>query len=310
MGGRLQLFAGSASQTVAAAIAEAYGTELGELELRRFKDGEMQPSFGESIRGNDIFIIQSTYPGDDHIFELLLTVDAAIRASAKSITCVMPYFGYARQDRKDQPRVSIGASLVAKLLCSLDVSRVVTMDLHAGQIQGFFDIPVDNLDSNAIFVPYINGLALENLTMASPDMGGASRARRYAKYCEGDLVLVNKHRPRPNVVGQMQLIGEVEDRNVVIVDDIIDTGGTLCAAADRIMERGARSVRACITHPLLSGDAVKRIEDSALAELVVTDTIPLKTQSEKIRVLSIANIFARALRNIYEQDSVSSLFLS
>ena len=223
---------------------------------------------------------------------------------------MIPYFGYARQDRKDQPRVSIGASLVAKLLCSMDVDRVVTMDLHAGQIQGFFDIPVDNLDSNAIFVPFINGLNLENLTMASPDMGGASRARRYAKHCNGNLVLVNKHRPRPNVVGQMQLIGDVEDRNVVIVDDIIDTGGTLCAAADRIMQRGARSVRACITHPLLSGDAIKRIEDSALTELVVTDTIPVQTESDKIRRLSIANIFARALRNIYEQDSVSSLFLS
>jgi ribose-phosphate pyrophosphokinase len=310
MAGSFQIFAGSASSAVAQAIALEYGTEPGKLELRRFKDGEMQPVYGESIRGNDLFLVQSTYPSADNIMELLLMIDAAKRASAKSITVVCPYYGYARQDRKDKPRVSIGAKLLANLLTTAGASRIVTMDLHAGQIQGFFDIPLDNLEADPIFVPYINNLKLENLTIAAPDIGGATRARRYSKHTNGDLCLVDKTRPAPNVVGSMQIIGEVADRNVVIVDDIIDTGGTLCKAADYIMEKGARSVRALITHPILSGDAVKNIEASALEELVVTDTIPLRQASDKIKVLSIAPLFARALRQIHHYKSVSELFLT
>lgn len=313
MAGKFQILAGSASEAVAAGIAHHAGVPLGELELRRFKDGEMQPRIGANVRGNDVFIVQSTCPPGDNILEMLLLVDAARRASARHITVAIPYFGYARQDRKDQPRVSIGAKLVANLIATAGANRVVTMDLHAGQIQGFFDIPLDNLDANAIFVPHINGLGLENLTIATPDIGGATRARRYAKHTNAELCLVNKHRPRPNEVGSMQLIGSVEDRNVIIVDDIIDTGGTLVKAAELMLEKGARSVRACITHPLLSANAPQRIQDSALEELVVLDTIPLKPEAEateKIKVLTIAPIFATALRNIYTNDSVSSLFLS
>ena len=310
MAGKFQIFAGSASRAVADSIAEFYGTELGALELRRFKDGEMQPRFGESVRGNDVFLVQSTAPPADNIMELLLMVDAAKRASARSIVAVIPYFGYARQDRKDRPRVSIGAKLFANLLQAAGVDRVVTMDLHAGQIQGFFDAPLDNLDSNAIFIPYLRELGLENLTMASPDVGGATRARVYAKHLDGELMLVNKHRPRPNEVGEMQLIGSVEGRNVVIVDDIVDTAGTLCTAADYIIQNGATSVRAVISHALLSGNAVERIAQSSLTELIVTDTIPREKSSEKIKVLSIAPIFAKALRKIYTFESVSSLFLN
>jgi len=310
MAGKFQLFAGSASLEVADAIAKAHGTRLGKLELRRFQDGELQPVFNESLRGNDVFIIQSTCPPAENLMELLLMTDGAKRASARSVVCVIPYFGYARQDRKDQPRVSIGAKLVANLLTSAGASRVVTMDLHAGQIQGFFDIPVDNLDATAIFIPYLRKLNLEPLTAASPDMGGARRARMYAKHLDGELMLVNKHRPRPNEVGEMQLIGNCQGRHVVIVDDIVDTAGTLCRAADYIMQNGALSVRAAITHPILSGDAIEKIEQSALTELLVTDTIPHgNIASDKVKVLSIAEIFSTALRNIYEYESVSSLFL-
>jgi ribose-phosphate pyrophosphokinase len=310
MPGHLQLFAGSASHDLAKSIAYEFGTELGALELQRFKDGEMQPRYGESVRGNDLFLIQSTVPPSDNIMELLLMIDAAFRASARSITVVIPYFGYARQDRKDRPRVSIGAKLLAELLAASGAGRVVTMDLHAGQIQGFFDFPLDNLNANAVFIPHLREMGLENLTMAAPDLGGITRARPYAKHLGGELLLVNKYRSEANQVDEIQLIGNVEDRNVVIVDDIADTAGTLCRAAHEIKNRGARSVRAFITHPLLSGDAIDKIEASPLEEVVVTDTIPLSVQSDKLKVLTISPIFAKALKKIYNYESVSSLFLN
>lgn len=307
---KFQIFAGSASTPLSEKIAAYDGCGLGKYDLIRFKDGEMQPDFGESIRGNEIFLIQSTHAPADNLMELLLMVDGARRASAQNVTVVIPYFGYARQDRKDRPRVAIGAKLVANLIRAAGADRVVTMDLHAGQIQGFFDVPLDNLDASAVFIPYFERQEIENLTIASPDMGGVVRARKYAKHLKADLVLVDKHRERANQVKAMQIIGEVKDKNVLIVDDIVDTAGTLCMAAQHIMESGARSVRAAITHPVLSGDAVERIEASVLTELVVTDTILSQKTSEKVCVLSIAPIFAKALRKIYNFESVSSLFLT
>ncbi|MBX3102948.1 MAG: ribose-phosphate pyrophosphokinase [Bacteroidetes bacterium] len=307
---QFQLFSGTASQYLAKEIARHYGCQLGEIDLLRFSDGEMQPSFTISTRGNDVYLVQSNCPPAENLLELLLMMDAAKRSSAKAVTVVMPYFGYARQDRKDKPRVSIGAKLMANLLTAAGADRVVTMDLHAGQIQGFFDIPVDNLEATSIFIPYLQSLQLEDVTFASPDMGGVGRARTYAKHLKGDLVLVDKYRERANQVASMQLIGEVKGRNVIIVDDIIDTAGTLCRAADYIMEQGARSVRACVTHPILSGSAYERIEQSSLIEVVVSNTIPLKKECSKIKVLDIAPIFAEALKKIHNFESVSSLFLT
>ncbi|MFO0486518.1 MAG: ribose-phosphate pyrophosphokinase, partial [Sphingobacteriia bacterium] len=254
-------------------------------------------------------IIQSTLPPADNMMELLLMMDAAKRSSASAVTVVIPYFGYARQDRKDKPRVSIGAKLMANLLVSSGATRVVTMDLHAGQIQGFFDIPVDNLEATSVFIPYMEALALEDLTIASPDMGGVARARTYAKHLKAELVMVDKYRERANQVSSMRLIGDVKDRNVLIVDDIIDTAGTLTKSAEYIMEQGARSVRAAITHPILSGPAYERINASVIDELLVTNTLPLRQKSDKIKVLSIAPIFAEALKKIHHYESVSSLFL-
>lgn len=308
---RFQIFSGNASLELGAKIATHYGCELGKLDISVFSDGERQPRIGQSIRGDEVFLVQSTYAPADNIMELLLMIDAAKRSSANSINVVIPYFGYARQDRKDRPRVSIGAKLMANLLTAAGANRVITMDLHAGQIQGFFDIPLDNLDASAVFIPYFEALQLDNLTIASPDMGGTVRARMYAKHLKANLVLVDKHRERANEVASMQLIGDVTDRNVIIVDDIVDTAGTLTKAADYILKCGAKSVRAAITHPLLSGPAVERIENSTLVELVTTDTIPLRgTESPKIKVLSIASIFAKALSKIFYQESVSSLFLT
>jgi len=306
---RFQLFAGTASKHLGEGIATSYGSQLGDVSIQRFSDGECLPTYNESIRGNDVFIVQSTNSPADNIMELLLMVDAARRASANTISVVIPYFGYARQDRKDKPRVSLGAKLVANLLSAAGSDRVVTMDLHAGQIQGFFDIPVDNLEASAVFIPYIRELNLSNLTVASPDMGGVTRARMYAKHLKADLVLVDKYRERANQISSMQIIGDVKDKNVLIVDDIIDTGGTLCKSADAILKAGAKSVRAAITHPLMSGEAYEKIEGSVLEELLVTDTIPLKKTISKIKVISISSIFARALQKIYHFESVSSLFL-
>lgn len=308
---QFQIFAGSASRALAESIARAYGIELGKVTLSRFSDGEIQPSFGESIRGNDVYIVASTNPPAENLMELLLMMDAARRASANSINAVIPYFGYARQDRKDKPRVSIGSKLMANMLTAAGATRVITMDLHAGQIQGFFDIPFDNLDGSAVFIPYLQTLNLPNLTIASPDMGGVGRARAYAKHLKADLVLVDKHRERANQVASMQLIGDVQDRNVVIVDDIVDTGGSLVRATEYMLEKGAKSVRAAITHPLLSGNAVEKITNSNLTELLTTDTLPLgeHKQTDKIRMLTIAPLFAQALSKIHNFESVSSLFL-
>lgn len=304
-----RIFAGTASKVLAEEIAQFYGYDLGRVTIQRFSDGEIQPIYDESIRGQNLFIIQSTNPPAENLLELLLMVDAARRASAAHITVVIPYFGYARQDRKDKPRVSIGSKLIANLLTAAGVDRVVTMDLHAGQIQGFFDIPLDNLDASAVFIPYILSLQLSDVTVAAPDMGGVARARVYAKHLKSDMVVIDKHRERANQVASMQVIGDVKGKNVLLVDDLIDTAGTLCKAADHLMEQGALSVRAFVTHPVLSGKAYDNLSQSTIHELIVTNTIPLKSPHPKIKALSIAPIFAKALRKIHNFESVSSLFL-
>jgi ribose-phosphate pyrophosphokinase len=309
MSSPIKIFSGSASRYLAEKISDFFGSPLGEVELLKFSDGEMQVHYKESIRGSDIFIVQSTFPPSDNLMELLLLVDAAKRASANQVIVVMPYYGYARQDRKFMARVSIGAKLVANLLVAAGADRIVTMDLHAGQIQGFFDLPFDHLDATAVFVPYIKSLRLDNLVIASPDIGGSPRARKYSGYLNADLIIVDKHRERPNEVATMQVIGDPTGKNVVLVDDLVDTAGTLTKAADILMEKGAVSVRAMATHPILSGPAFDRIAGSKLVELVVTDTIPLKQQHEKIRVLSVAPLFAKCFRKIHNYESVSSLFL-
>jgi len=304
----IKLFSGSASLSLAQNIALAYGKELGKTNLKKFSDGEFQPSFDESVRGCDVFLIQSTFSPSDNLMELMLMIDAARRASAHYITAVIPYFGLARQDRKDRPRVPIASKLVANLLTASGADRVMTMDLHAAQIQGFFDIPVDHLDASVIFIPYIKSLKLENLTIASPDMGGTARARVFAKMLNVEMVICDKQRKRANEIESMNVIGNVEGMDIVFVDDLIDTAGTLTKAAELLKERGARSVRAVCTHPVLSGKAYENIENSQLEELIVCDTIPVKNQSSKIRVLSAANLFARAIMNVNEHGSVSDLF--
>ncbi|RYE10772.1 MAG: ribose-phosphate pyrophosphokinase [Sphingobacteriaceae bacterium] len=304
----IKLFSGSATIELSKKIAESYGKDLGEVILSRFSDGEFQPYFNESVRGSDVFLIQSTNPPTDNLMELLMMVDAARRASAHYVTAVIPYFGLARQDRKDKPRVAIGAKLVANLLVAAGINRIMTMDLHASQIQGFFDVPVDHLDAAIIFVPYIKSLGLSKLTIASPDMGGSYRARTFAKYFNAEVVICDKQRKRANEIESMTVIGDVTDQDIVLIDDMCDTARTLAKAAGLIMERGARSVRAVCTHPILSGDAYKTIENSALTELIVTDTIPLKQQSSKIHVLSAANLFASAIANVNEHGSISMLF--
>ncbi|MDB5110686.1 MAG: ribose-phosphate pyrophosphokinae, partial [Mucilaginibacter sp.] len=296
----IKLFAGSGTIALAQNIADAYGRELGEVVLSKFSDGEFQPHFNESVRGCDVFLIQSTNPPTDNLMELLMMIDAARRASAHYVTAVIPYFGLARQDRKDKPRVAIGSKLVANLLVAAGINRIMTMDLHAAQIQGFFDIPVDHLDASIIFVPYIKSLGLGNLTIASPDMGGSYRARSFAKFFNAEVVICDKRRKRANEIESMTLIGDVTDQDIVLIDDICDTAGTLAKAAALIMERGARTVRAVCTHPVLSGKAYETIENSVLTELIVTDTIPLKYKSDKIRVLSTAKLFASAIENVNE----------
>lgn len=304
----IKLFSGSATLELSRKVADAYGKELGEVILSRFSDGEFQPYFNESVRGSDVFLIQSTNPPTDNLMELLMMIDAARRASAHYVTAVIPYFGLARQDRKDKPRVAIGAKLVANLLTAAGINRIMTMDLHAAQIQGFFDIPVDHLDASVIFVPYIKSLNLPNLTIASPDMGGSYRARSFAKFFNAEVVICDKQRKRANEVESMTVIGDVTGQHIVLIDDMCDTARTLAKAAGLIMDRGALSVRAVCTHPILSGDAYNTIENSALTELIVTDTIPLKQQSSKIRVLSAAKLFASAIANVNEHGSISQLF--
>ncbi|GAL86500.1 ribose-phosphate pyrophosphokinase [Sporocytophaga myxococcoides] len=305
----IKLFSGTNSKYLAEKIANFYGKQLGAVTQQRFSDGEIYVSFDESVRGYDVFLIQSTFPNADNLMELLLMIDAARRASAAYVTVVVPYFGYARQDRKDKPRVPIAAKLVANLLSAAGADRLMTCDLHAGQIQGFFDFPVDHLDGAAIFIPYLRSLNLENLIFASPDVGGVARARGFAKIMEVDLVLCDKHRKRANEIASMQLIGDVEGANVVLVDDLVDTGGTLCKASQIIMDKGAKSVRAICTHGVLSGKALDNIENSVLTELVITDTLPLKQESPKIRVLTVAELFAKAIRKLQDNDSISSLFI-
>lgn len=282
---------------------------MGQVNIQRFSDGEIGVEFKESIRGKSVFLIQSTFAPADNLMELLLMVDAAKRASAYKVIAVMPYYGYARQDRKDRPRVAIGSKLVANMLTASGADRIITMDLHAPQIQGYFDIPVDHLDSSAIFIPYIESLQLDNLTFAAPDVGSANRIREVASYFECDMVICDKHRKRANEIASMVVIGDVTDRDIVLIDDICDTGGTLTKSAGLMMDKGARSVRAFCTHPVLSGKAYETIENSVLNELVVCDTIPVKPISNKIKVLSTDELFAVTIRNAYENKSINSLFI-
>jgi len=305
----VKLFSGTATHYLAERIALGYGLPLGEVNVARFSDGEFSPSFDESVRGCDVFIIQSTFAPSDNLLELLLLIDAAKRASAHYITAVIPYFGFARSDRKDKPRVAIASKLVANLLSAAGVTRVITMDLHAPQIQGFFDIPVDHLEPSSLFVPYIESLQLPNLTIAAPDMGGVNRARGYAKYFNAEMVICDKHRKKANEIETMTVIGDVEGRDIILVDDICDTAGTLTKAAEMLFDKGASSVRAFCTHPVLSGKAYERIKNSRLTELVVTDTIPLKEECDKIKVISTAELFSRIIRRVYVYESISQLFL-
>lgn len=308
-GREVKIFSGTASHYLAEQIAVEYGSPLGAVTLSRFSDGEISPSFDESVRGCDVFIIQSTFAPTDNLFELLMLIDAAKRASAHYITAVIPYFGFARSDRKDKPRVAIASKMVANLLAATGVTRVMTMDLHAPQIQGFFDVPVDHLDASSIFVPYIKSLNLNNMVIAAPDMGGVHRAREYAKFFNAEMAICDKHRKRANEIESMQIIGDVEGKDVILVDDIVDTAGTLSKAAQLIMDRGARSVRAFCTHPVLSGKAYERVEESVLTELIVCDTIPLKRTSPKITALPTASLFAKAIRKVYTYESISPLFV-
>jgi ribose-phosphate pyrophosphokinase len=305
----VKLISGRATRYLAEKISESYGEPLTDVEVLQFSDGEFEPIIQESVRGSFVFCIQSTFSPSDNLMEMLMLIDASKRASAGYIIAVIPYFGLARQDRKDKPRVAIGAKLVANLLTAAGAQRIMTMDLHAPQIQGFFDIPVDHLDAGAIFAPYIKSQEISDLCFASPDVGSTKRARSYAMMFDADLVICDKHRTKANEVESMRLIGDVSGKNVVLVDDLIDTGGTLAAAANLIMEKGAKSVRALITHPVLSGKAYERIEQSSLTELVVCDTIPLKQTSSKIKVLSVAPLFAKAIRNAHEFKSINSLFI-
>jgi ribose-phosphate pyrophosphokinase len=303
-----KIFAGTGSQNLAEQICKSYGCQLGKINIQKFSDGEIQPIFLESIRGDFVFLVQSTYAPADNLMELLLMIDAARRASAYKIIVVMPYYGYARQDRKDRPRVAIGSKLMANMLVAAGADRIITMDLHAPQIQGYFDIPVDHLDSSAVFIPYITQLRLENLTFAAPDVGATNRIREIASYFEAEMVICDKHRKRANEISSMVVIGDVTDKDIVIIDDICDTAGTLKKAAALLKDKGARSVRALITHPVLSGNAYQNIEESVLEELIVCDTIPLKKQLSKIKCITTAELFAVAIRNAYENKSINNLF--
>jgi ribose-phosphate pyrophosphokinase len=305
----VKIFSGRATQYLADKIAGAYGEPLGEVNYQQFSDGEMSPYIQESVRGHEVFLIQSTFPPSDNLMELLLMVDAARRASASSVNVVIPYFGYARQDRKDKPRVAIAAKLHANLISAAGATRLMTCDLHADQIQGFFDIPVDHLDGAYIFVPYLKSIGLTNIMFASPDVGGIKRARSFAKFFDAELAVCDKYRKEANKIESMRLIGEVEGKDVVLVDDLVDTAGTICKAAALLKEKGARSVRAVCTHAVLSGKAHENIEKSMLEEIVVTDTIPVKHQSSKIKVLTVSNLFAKAIRKIHDNESISSLFM-
>lgn len=310
---KMKIFACRSSKPLAEKIAKSLGTELGKSEVLAFSDGEFQPSFNESVRGATVFIVQSTFPPVENLFELLLMIDAAKRASAHTVVAVMPYFGWARQDRKDKPRVSIGAKLVANILHAAGCDRVMTCDLHADQIQGFFDFPVDHLYASNIFLPYLRDKNIENLAIAAPDMGGAKRANAYARYLQCPVIVCHKSRERANVVGSITAIGDVAGKNVLIVDDMIDTAGTLTKAANVLKEMGALSVRACATHAVFSGKAYERIAESALEEVIVTDTIPLTNDPDKdtskITVLSVADTFANTIYKVYNYEPISDSFI-
>ena len=305
-----KIFSGTKSRYMAEEICKDLGVELGKMNIQHFADGEFEVSFEESVRGCEVYLVQSTFPNSDNLMELLLMIDAAKRASAKTTIAVIPYFGWARQDRKDKPRVSIAAKLVSDLLAAAGVDRVITMDLHADQIQGFFNVPVDHLYASSVFIPYIQSLNIEDLSIAAPDMGGAKRANTYAKLLGTPIIISHKERAKANVVGKMTAIGDVEGRNVLIVDDMIDTAGTICMAADMLMSRGAKSVRAAITHPVLSGPAYERINESALEEVIVTDTIPLNPNKDlhKFTVLSVADLFADVIERVHNYKEISSIF--
>ena len=305
----IAIFAGSASLELAGKIAEALGINLGDMQVEHFADGEFSVYYKDSIRGKDVFLVQSTYPSSDNIMELLLMVDAAKRASAHYIAAVIPYFGWARQDRKDKPRVSIGAKLMADLLSTAGVTRVITMDLHADQIQGFFNVPVDHLYASMVFIDYLRQTSdLERTVIATPDVGGAKRANSYAKFLGVPMVICHKSRAKANEVAEMTIIGDVTDKDVILVDDIVDTAGTICKAADLMMQNGARSVRAVASHAVLSDPATERIDASALKEMIFTDSIPLRKHSDKIHIVSVANIFAEAINRVINHESISILY--
>ncbi len=305
----VKIFSGRATTYLADRIAQAYGESLGEVKYQQFSDGEMSPFLSESVRGHEVFVVQSTFPPADNFMELLLMIDAAKRASAESINVIIPYFGYARQDRKDKPRVAIAAKMIANLITAAGATRIMTCDLHADQIQGFFDIPVDHLDGAYIFIPYLKSLGLGDIMFASPDVGGIKRARYFAKHFNADLAVCDKYRKEANQIESMRLIGEVAGKDVILVDDLVDTAGTICKAASLLKDNGAKSVRAVCTHPVLSGKAYDNISQSLLEEIVVTDTIPLKEQISKIKVLTVSNLFAKAIRKIHDRESISSLFI-
>ena len=303
------VFSGTATRYLAEKICQSLGCPLGQLQITKFSDGEFSVSYEESIRGRDVFLVQSTFPNSDNLMELLLMIDAAKRASARTINAVIPYFGWARQDRKDKPRVSIGAKLVADLLSAAGVNRVITMDLHADQIQGFFNVPVDHLYASNVILPYLQSLNLPNLCIASPDVGGSKRANTYAKYLGCPLVLCNKTRARANVVATMQIIGDVEGKNVVIIDDMVDSAGTITKAADIMKAAGAKTVRACASHCVMSGPASERVQNSALEEIVFTDSIPYSQRCAKVKQLTVAGLFAETIRLVIENKSISNQYL-
>jgi len=303
-----QIFSGRSNRALAERIAEDIGTPLGKCEIKTFSDGEIWVKYSDNIRGSDVFIVQSTNPPAENLMELLIMIDAAMRASARKIAAVIPYFGYARQDRKDQPRVSITAKLIANLITSAGVDRVITMDLHAPQIQGFFDVPVDHLYSSAILLKYFKKRKIPNLVVASPDVGGLKMARAYAKRLDADLALIDKRRPRPNEAEVLNIIGDVKGKNILIVDDLVDTAGTMCNAVTALLEAGAKEVYAACTHALLSGNAIERLNNSGLSKIVVTDSLRINGQCSKIQVESVAHIFAEALKRTFKHMSISSLF--
>ena len=305
----IKFFSGTSSIYLAEKISKAFGSELGKTHVLRFSDGEFQPSYEESVRGCTVFIIQSTFPPAENLLELLLMIDAAKRASAYKIVAVIPYFGYARQDRKDKPRAAIGAKLVANLLSAAGVDRIMTMDLHADQLQGFFDVPVDHLYASSLFIPYLKSLELSILTIAAPDMGGTKRANAYSRFMNTEMVICYKLRKQANVVEDIKVIGDIEGKEVIIVDDMIDTAGTICLAADMMVQEGASSVRVCATHPVLSGPAYEKIESSQIKEIIVTDTIPIHRESSKIKIISVAELFADVINKVYNYESISSKFI-